>query len=72
MFLPVAKDGSVFDAKTCRRAGGYWVGPKGNEQKFSTFADALAALRLLDKPCFRRPNAAGNWGLVNVVRWDRV
>jgi hypothetical protein len=69
MYVPISKDGSTLDPKTCCRAGGFWVGPKGNEQRFSTYSGALAALRLLDRPSWRRPNSAGNWGLVAAVRW---
>jgi hypothetical protein len=60
----VAKDGTAFDETTCRRAGGYWVGPKGHQHKFPRFEDALAALRLMAKPHWRRPNSKGHWGIV--------
>ncbi len=39
--IPTAADGTSFDAVTCRRAGGYWVGPKGREYKFGRFEDAV-------------------------------
>jgi hypothetical protein len=68
--VPVSKDGSRFDATTCRRAGGYWVGPKGHEQKYSSFDDALAALAGMTTPRWRRPNAVGNWGLVAGTHWE--
>lgn len=69
MAVPVAADGSVFDPVTCRRAGGYWVGPKGRENKFARYDDALAALNLMSKPYWRRPNANGRWGIVLGRRW---
>lgn len=64
----VARDDSTFDPVTCLRAGGYWVGAKGSEQKYESFADALAALRSMDVPRWRRPNRRGNWGIVTGVR----
>jgi hypothetical protein len=68
--VPVSKDGSRFDPKTCRRNGGYWVGRKGAERKFSSFKDALAALRAMATPRWRRPNTVGNWGLVTGTQWE--
>jgi hypothetical protein len=67
--IPVAADGTRFDAITCRRAGGYWVGPKGKEYKFLQFEDALAALNLMTRPSWRRPNKKGNWGIVSSPSW---
>jgi hypothetical protein len=72
IFVPISKDGSRFDPKTCRRDGGYRVGEKGDEQKFASFDDALAALAKMAKPRWRRPNAVGNWGLVTGTRWERA
>jgi hypothetical protein len=72
VFVPVSKDGSRFDRTTCRRAGGYWVGPKGAERKFSLFEEALAFLRTLATPRWRRPNQAGNWGIVGGVRLEAL
>lgn len=68
--VPVSKDGSRFDPVTCCRAGGYWVGAKGNEKKIDTFNNALAALTTMRPPRWRRPNSAGNWGLVTGIRWE--
>jgi hypothetical protein len=68
--MPVSKDGSRFDAVTCRRRFGYQVGPKGDEQKFASFEDASAALAIMVPPRWRRPNAAGNWGLVTGKHWE--
>ena len=67
--VPAAADGTEFDEVTCRRGGGYRVGPKGKEYKFASFRDALAALNLMESPCWRRPNSSGNWGIVSGVGW---
>jgi hypothetical protein len=68
--IPTAADGYSFDLVTCRRAGGYWVGPKGREYKFGRFEDAVAALNLMANPCWRRPNLARNCGIVSAVSWS--
>ena len=71
---PVSKDGSRFDPVTCRRNGGYWVGPKGHEQFFVSFDDALMALADMEKPRWRRPNPLRlprrHWGLVTGTHWE--
>jgi hypothetical protein len=67
--IPVSKDGSKFDRHTCFRAGGYIVGAKGRERKIPLYEDALAALKTMPKPRFRRPNIKGNWGLVTGITW---
>jgi hypothetical protein len=69
MSVPVDSRGEAFDRTTCCRSGGYWVGPKGNEIKYSSYDDALDALRCMDVPRWRRPNKQGNWGIVAGVRW---
>jgi hypothetical protein len=66
--LLTARDGTTLDPISCRRAGGYWVGPKGNEHKFLRHQDAIAAASLMDNPSWRRPNANGNWGIVSAVK----
>ncbi len=64
LFVPFASDGSQFDPGTCRRDGKYTVGPKGFEQTFSDYRQALDTLaRMTPAPCWKRPNAAGNWDL---------
>ncbi|MDB6148178.1 MAG: hypothetical protein JWO45_1842 [Spartobacteria bacterium] len=67
--IPTTADGTAFDPVNCRRAGGYWVGPKGRQYKFSRFEEALAALNLMAKPRWRRPNSNGNWGIVSAAGW---
>jgi hypothetical protein len=70
-FVPVARDGSVFHPGL-QRGGGYTIGTKGDEATLATFEEALAALHRMPDPAWRRPNAAGNWGLVKGVEWTRV
>jgi hypothetical protein len=67
--VPVSKDGSKFDSIICCRAGGYTIGPKGNETKILDYSDALAALTSMSPPRWRRPNLNGNWGLVTGISW---
>jgi hypothetical protein len=69
MTIPYDRRGEAFDPVTCCRDGGYWAGPKGAETKHATYAAALAALRAMDVPRWRRPNRNGNWGIVTGVRW---
>ena len=71
VFVPVAKDGSWFDPKTCRNQRGYTIGPKGAEIPVNDYRDALAQLARMPTPYWRRPNAVGNWGLVAGVTWQR-
>ncbi|MGA8147721.1 MAG: hypothetical protein WB870_09115 [Gallionellaceae bacterium] len=51
------------------RTGGYTVGEKGHEQTFDSFDCALEYLRAMPVAKWRRPNEAGNWGIVSAVRW---
>lgn len=71
IFVPVARDGSIFNPGLVR-GGTYQIGAKGEEQSFSTFADALAALNAMPVPRWRRPNDKGNWGIVSGVVWQRI
>lgn len=71
IFVPVARDGSIFNPDLAR-GGTYQVGAKGEEQNFSTFAEALSALNAMSVPRWRRPNDKGNWGIVSGVAWQRV
>jgi hypothetical protein len=70
VFLPVARDGSVFHPGEAR-AGRYTVGPKGVELQIDTFDDALKSLQEMPTPYWRRPNEKGNWGIVSGIRWAR-
>jgi hypothetical protein len=68
LFVPFASDNTEFDPVRCQRDGRYTVGPQGYE---STFTDYRTALNFLarSKPAayWRRPNTAGNWGIVTAA-----
>jgi hypothetical protein len=69
--VPYAADGTCFHpGLRMRRTNQYRVGPTGAEQDFSDFQEALSYLSKMETACWRRPNAAGNWGIVKAVRWD--
>jgi hypothetical protein len=68
--VPFAKDGSYFHPSLRRpRTGEYNVGEKGFELAFNSFDDALQYLRSMPVAKWRRPNEAGNWGLVAAAYW---
>lgn len=67
--VPVARDGSWFSPDLQRPRGGFTIGAKGEEFVVDSYAEALAQLRLMDVPRWRRPNAKGNWGIVAAVEW---
>lgn len=69
--VPVAADGTTFDPCLARN-GYYTVGAKGAEEKHASFDAALDALTRMDKPRWRRPNAAGNWGIVSGCSWRDI
>lgn len=69
--VPVAGDGSTFGPDLARN-GRYTVGAKGAEVQYNDFDEALTALRAMDKPRWRRPNAAGNWGIVSGRDWMQI
>lgn len=71
VFVPVARDGSVFNPGL-RRGSAYTVGKKGSEKQIADFDAALAELQRMPMPYWRRPNASGNWGSVAGVRWERM
>lgn len=68
--VPVAKCGSWFGPHLARRSG-FTIGAKGEELAYPDYHQALAALRAMTVPRWRRPNANGNWGIVAGVRWCR-
>lgn len=71
--VPFAADGTCFHAGLASpRDGTYRVGEKGGEVRFESFEDALEHLRNMPLAKWRRPNDAGNWGLVSAVRWGRA
>lgn len=68
VWVPFASDGTEFDPNTCLRAGNYIVGPKGSEERFADYREALDRLaRMRPAPYWRRPNTVGNWGIVTAV-----
>lgn len=71
IFLPVARDGSMFTPDLLR-GGHYQVGGKAEERHVADFDEALAALQAMPVARWRRPNAEGNWGLVSAIEWRRV
>lgn len=71
MFVPVAKDGSMFHPGL-KRDGHYIIGGGGSEKHFTVFNDALAALHMMFWPEWRRPSEGGRWTKVRGVDWRRV
>lgn len=71
LFVPAARDGSIFDPILCRRADGYTIGLKGEEEKEPDYLTALQKLTLMSSPHWRRPNTLGNWGTVIGDSWVR-
>lgn len=69
--VPYAADGTCFNPGLVRR-GFFTIGPKGGETKQASFEDALALLRGMDPPRWRRPNAVGNWGIVSGRNWREL
>lgn len=66
--VPYAADGSHFGPHL-KRAGKFTVGEKDDEVQLDAFDEALEYLRRMGVAKWRRPNAAGNWGIVSAVRW---
>src|SRR5690606_3433750 len=66
--VPVARDGSWF-SPDLERSSGYTIGAKGDECVVIGYEQALAQLRLMAVPRWRRPNGKGNWGIVAGVEW---
>jgi len=77
VFVPEARDGSLFTPTACRRGGErgephYTIGAKGSEQDFDSYDTALAELSRMTIPRWRRPNEQGNFGIVTAERWRRL
>jgi transcriptional regulator with XRE-family HTH domain len=71
--VPFASDDTCFHPGLASpRDGTFRVGEKNAERRFSTFEEALEYLRAMPVARWRRPNDAGNWGLVSAVRWGRL
>jgi hypothetical protein len=72
LFVPEARDGSVFHPGLERR-NGFTIGEKGREFQTPTFEDALSELQEMPVPAWRRPAPGrGGWGIVRGVSWARV
>ena len=71
IFVPVARDGSIFTPDLVRN-GTYRIGAKGEEEDISEFSEALARLNAMAVPRWRRPNENGLWGIVSGVTWQRI
>lgn len=70
--VPVASDGTLFDYNCEYKRGGYTVGEKGDEIKVPDYYEALQYLIAMPLAKWRRPNKAGNFGIVSAVAWKRV
>lgn len=66
--VPVAKDGSWFGPHV-GRGGVFQIGEKGAEIRVTGYEAALAQLRTMSPPRWRRPNGKGNWGIVSGIDW---
>lgn len=72
LFVPEARDGSLFHPGLERR-NGFTIGEKGREFQAPTFEDALRELQEMPMPAWRRPASdKGGWGIVRGVSWARV
>lgn len=71
VFIPVARDGSMF-LPDLNRNGIYRVGEKGSEESFDDYQEALAKLQSMPIAKWRRPNDQGNWGIVSAIDWRRM
>lgn len=71
LFVPVAADGSFFHPGLAR-SGKFTIGAKDHETPKYSFEEALEALQKMATPRWRRPNDAGNWGIVSGRDWKRI
>ncbi len=71
IFLPVARDGSMFTPGV-NRDNRYQIGDKGAEESFADYDEALRRLQSMPIAKWRRPNENGNWGIVSAIEWRRV
>lgn len=71
IFVPVARDGSMFTPDLLRN-GVYRIGAKDAEEDVADFSTALARLNAMPVPRWRRPNKKGLWGIVSGVAWQRI
>jgi hypothetical protein len=71
VFAPVTADGSFFHPGLVR-IGKFMVRARGEEVQHLSFDAALAALQKMATASWRRPNDAGNWGIVSGRDWKRI
>jgi len=71
IYTCVSKDGSYFGPHL-KRKNGFWLGKKGDERYIENFDDALLFLKAMPTPAWRRPNNAGNWGIVSGKTWETI
>jgi hypothetical protein len=71
VFVPVARDGSIFHPGL-RRSSGFTIGKKGDEHQEESFGYALFRLQQMPVPYWRRPNEKGHFGIVRGMRWVRL
>jgi len=68
LWVPFATDKTEFHPSHCLRAGHYKIGPKGAEREIADYREALDSLaRMRPSAHWRRPNTAGNWGIVTAI-----
>jgi len=71
--VPFASDGTCFHPGLASpRDGTFRVGEKGAELRFDSFEEALEHLKKMPVAKWRRPNDAGNPGLVSAVQWGAL
>lgn len=70
-FVPVARDGTWF-SPACRINGRFTIGPKGSEEKYEDYFEALGNLVRMPTPYWRRRNTNGIPGIVAGVRFERM
>lgn len=72
LFVPEARDGSLFHPGLERR-NGFTIGEKGHEFQAPTFEKALLELQGMPIPAWRRPAPGrGGWGIVRGISWTRI
>lgn len=71
VFVPVAAGGSLFHPGPARSRK-FMIGAKGEKMSHATFEEARGPLQKIATPCWRRPNDAGNWGVVSGRDWKCV
>ncbi|WP_216599195.1 hypothetical protein [Ruegeria sp. HKCCD7318] len=71
VFVPVATDNAYFHPRLAR-GGKFTIGAKGEEVQYDSYDEALSELQKMATPRWRRPNGAGNWGIVSGRDWKRV